>query len=183
MNRLKTFLDTEFTGLHQGTTLISIGLVTEKGDSFYAELINYDKAQIDDWLQANVIDNLILDDFQDNELRDNGKDILLKCDSVMLRKHLGMWLETLGPTEIWSDCLAFDWVLFNNIFGHAFNIPKNVLYIPYDICTQFRQAHVCSDISREEFINYSVDGRKHNALYDAKVIRACHDKLELLLAK
>ena len=94
-----------------------------------------------------------------------------------------MWLGSLGPVEVWSDCLAYDWVLFNDIFGHAFNIPKNVLYIPYDICTQFREAGICADISREEFIEYSVDGVKHNTLYDAHIIKACHNKLELLLMK
>ena len=33
---MKIFFDTEFTGLHQHTTLISIGLVDEVGISFYA---------------------------------------------------------------------------------------------------------------------------------------------------
>lgn len=31
------FFDTEFTGLHKDTTLISIGLVSETGEKFYAE--------------------------------------------------------------------------------------------------------------------------------------------------
>lgn len=34
----KIFFDTEFTGLHQNTTLISIGLVSDEGERFYAEL-------------------------------------------------------------------------------------------------------------------------------------------------
>ena len=32
---MKIFFDTEFTGLHKNTTLISIGLVSETGDEFY----------------------------------------------------------------------------------------------------------------------------------------------------
>jgi len=71
-------------------------------------------------------------------------------------------------------------VLFNNIFGSAFDIPKNVYYIPFDICTMFKLKGVDPDISREEFIGNSVDGEKHNALYDAKVIKACYEKLMLL---
>jgi len=31
----KVFLDTEFTGLHQGTSLISLALVAESGEEFY----------------------------------------------------------------------------------------------------------------------------------------------------
>jgi hypothetical protein len=37
MSKTKIFFDTEFTGLHQGTTLISIGLISECGKTFYAE--------------------------------------------------------------------------------------------------------------------------------------------------
>jgi hypothetical protein len=31
-----------------------MGLVAENGDSFYAELTDYDPHQIDNWLQENV---------------------------------------------------------------------------------------------------------------------------------
>ena len=34
----KIFLDTEFTGLHQKTTLISLGLVSECGETFTPNL-------------------------------------------------------------------------------------------------------------------------------------------------
>jgi hypothetical protein len=43
MKNTKLFLDTEFTGLHQNTTLISIGLIADTGDTFYAELTDYDR--------------------------------------------------------------------------------------------------------------------------------------------
>ncbi len=58
--RTKVFFDCEFTGLHQGTTLISIGLVSDCGKTFYAELTDYDKSHIDDWLQEIVINNLLI---------------------------------------------------------------------------------------------------------------------------
>ena len=44
----KMFFDTEFTGLHQNTTLVSIGLVSDEGERFYAELTDYDDTQCDD---------------------------------------------------------------------------------------------------------------------------------------
>lgn len=46
--KTKLFFDTEFTGLHKNTTLISIGIVSECGCKFYAELTDYDKTQIDE---------------------------------------------------------------------------------------------------------------------------------------
>ena len=53
------YFDTEFTGLHQKTTLISIGLVADNGATFYAELSDYDRTQCDDWIKKNVIAKLL----------------------------------------------------------------------------------------------------------------------------
>jgi hypothetical protein len=36
-----------------------MGLITDTGDTFYAELTDYDPDQIDDW-QENVLNNLVL---------------------------------------------------------------------------------------------------------------------------
>ncbi len=176
MKTTKIFFDTEFTGLHQNTTLISIGLVSECGKSFYAELTDYDKAQIDDWLLVNVIDNLTLVSTP-NMLITNGDEWSVKCTSAQLRGYLKDWLSQFEQAEMWSDCLSYDWVLFNQIFGHAFSIPKNVYYIPFDICTVFKLKDVDPDINREEFASLPDKPSKHNALWDAKVIRECYNKL------
>ncbi|MCC9083727.1 hypothetical protein LOS22_14990 [Enterococcus faecium] len=45
--------------MHKDTTLISIGIIAENGVSFYAELNDYDETQVDEWLQAHVLDNLV----------------------------------------------------------------------------------------------------------------------------
>ena len=175
---MKVFMDTEFTGLHKGTTLISIGLVAENGKSFYAELTDYDKSQVDDWLEENVISHLYLDKAQyDRRLRDSYDEVESVGTADHVKHELEWWLKQFDDIEIWSDCLSYDWVLFNNIFGTAFDIPKNVYYIPFDICTVFKLKGIDPDISREEFIDNSVEGEKHNALYDAKVIKACYEKL------
>lgn len=159
---MKIFFDTEFTGLHKDTTLISIGLVDEKGYTFYAELTDYDKSQCDDWINENVIANL------------TGERSLTKPE---LKLALTDWLSSHGTVEIWSDCLAYDWILFNDIFGGAFDIPKCVYYIPFDICTLMKIKGVDPDINREEFAELESKEQKHNALWDAKVIKACYDKL------
>ena len=41
---MKAFFDTEFTGLHKDTTLISIGIVMADGREFYRELNDYNKS-------------------------------------------------------------------------------------------------------------------------------------------
>ena len=180
MSKTKVFFDTEFTGLHKNTTLISIGLVSECGKTFYAELTDYDETQIDDWLQKNVIDNLIhplgyIDDYILEE--ETPRNLTVYGTTLYVKLHLAKWLSQFEQIEMWSDCLAYNWVLFNNIFGTAFDIPKNVYYIPFDICTLFKIKGIDSDISREAFIGNAVKGNKHNALYDAKVIKYCYEKL------
>lgn len=168
---MKIFFDTEFTGLHQNTTLISIGCIAEDGKTFYAELEDYDKNQIDEWLRENVINNLA---------KSLGE-LFYMADSTSygnthrIAKDLKEWLTQWDKVEMWSDCLSYDWILFNQLFGHAFNIPKNVYYIPFDICTLMKIKGVDPDVSREEFAG--IPGSKHNALHDAKVIKACYDKL------
>lgn len=171
---MKLFFDTEFTGLHQNTSLISIGIVDEINRKFYAEFTDFDGAQVDEWIQDNVIKNLYLE-----KTLPDGTYTQIRGDKNYVKKALVNFFEDYRnePIEMISDCLAYDWVLFNEIFGHAFNIPKNVNYIPTDICTIFRMKGLDPDINREEFISYSVDGKKHNALYDAMVIKKCYEKL------
>lgn len=173
---MKLFFDTEFTGLHKDTTLISIGIIAEDGSEFYCELMDYDKSQIDDWLQENVIDNLLYP--QGKEVYINDGKLPPICHFVgtqnILKEALALWLKQFDRVELWSDCLAYDWVLFNDIFGHAFKIPKNVYYIPFDICTLFKVKGIDPDINREEYAE--INGVKHNALHDAKIIKACYEK-------
>ena len=174
----KIFFDTEFTGLHQNTTLISIGLISECGKTFYAEFNDYDFNQVDDWIKENVINKLQYNGiFQ--KLDETNESISYKSTTENIREKLTIWLAQFGEVEIWSDCLSYDWVLFNQIFGHAFNIPKNVYYIPFDICTLFKLKGIDPDISREKYgcgEHYS-EMPKHNALWDARVIKMCYDKL------
>lgn len=53
--------------------------------------------------------------------------------------------------------------------------PKTASLIPYN--SAWTAISIDPDISREEFIDIKVEGVKHNALYDAKVIRECYLKL------
>jgi len=141
------------------------------------KLIDYDKSQVDNWIKENVIANTfyLKDSGNMDVLQRHNENTIIPTTKERLKGELGEWLSQFDKVEMWSDCLAYDWVLFNDIFGHAFNIPSNVYYIPFDICTLFKLKGVDPDISREGFAE--VDGHKHNALYDAEVIKACYEKL------
>jgi hypothetical protein len=104
-----------------------------------------------------------------------------------VKDALTSWLNQFEDVEMWSDCLSYDWVLFCEIWGHAFNIPKNIYYIPFDICTLFKEKNIDPDINREEFAGNMIEvnteehwgaNPKHNALWDAYVIKACYKKLQ-----
>jgi hypothetical protein len=175
---MKVFFDTEFTGLHQRTTLISIGCVADDGKQFYAELDDFDASQLDDWLQENVIDHLWTPRGHPNP--DDGPIPPYVDYCVGLRADvasaLAAWLAQWESVEMWSDCLAYDWVLFCNLFDGAFTIPTNVYYIPFDLATLFKIKGIDPDISREEYAGIIAGGNKHNALWDAQMIRACYHR-------
>ena len=191
---MKLFFDTEFTGLHKNTTLISIGIVSEDGRTFYCELNDYNESQVNDWIRENVIPKLKFRRPAKNEDEQfaatrhesnpvpnnlyNGYSVEFRGTMADLRYQLNTWLFQFKATcYFWSDCLSYDWVLFNHIFGDAFSIPENVYYIPFDICTLFEVAGIDPDISREMFASVDDGSMKHNALFDAKVIMECYINL------
>jgi hypothetical protein len=100
----------------------------------------------------------------------------MRGESSVIKHQLLQWLEQFEQIEIWSDCLSYDWVLFCELFGHAFKIPENVYYIPFDICTMFKLKGIDPDINRETFLGIK-DRDKHNALADAITIKNCFHKL------
>lgn len=55
---MEIFLDSEFTGLHQNTTLISLGLISKNNKTFYAEFVDYGRLQLNTWINKNIINNL-----------------------------------------------------------------------------------------------------------------------------
>lgn len=182
---MKIFFDTEFTGLYQDTDLISIGLISGTGDTFYAEFTDYDEEKCGDWIVEHVINNLKFDPKNDNgyyhRKRMRGVEkysIELVGNRLYIANELREWLQQWDHVEMWSDCLAYDWVLFCQLFGGAFDVPDNVYYIPFDICTMFKLNGLDPDVNREEFAGIASDTEKHNSLHDAKVIRECYWKLD-----
>jgi hypothetical protein len=176
---MKIFFDCEMTGLHQNTTLISLGVISDYAKEFYAEFTDYDKEYVekDSWLQENVITHLKFNEV-DPFCTTVGSVTNCKGDTDFVTKHFKKWLSQFTKVELWSDCHHYDVTLLFELFGGAFFVPDNVYYIPFDICTLFKAAGIDPDISREAFIDHPIVGDKHNAIYDAKVIRACYDKLK-----
>jgi hypothetical protein len=186
---MELFLDTEFTGLHQQSSLISIALVLDETQFFYAEFTDYDPTKLSTWHQENVIKNLIFSE-RNHFLEVTGKQIHMKGTNLQIREALEEWFKKLPKVEIWADVLAYDWVLFCNIFGDAFQLPKNIFYIPFDMATTLKIKGLNPDISRKDYAfedekqfksfleNYKIEGKtQHNAFVDALVLKAVYDKV------
>ena len=176
---MKVFFDTEFTGLHKDTTLVSIGLVSEDNRQFYAELIDYNEKQCDEWIQENVIANL----YEKNWEKRENTFVPNYCvgGKYEVAKMLGNWFAQFDSVELVSDVCHYDMVLLIDLFGSAFQLPKRVCAACYDINQDIARKYNCSmqeafDKSREDILyqkykEHEIKGDKHNSLYDAKVIR------------
>lgn len=168
---MKIFFDTEFTGLHKNTTLISIGLVTENGDTFYAELNDYNKDEVNPWIQQNVINNLI---------GISGNDTIVG-NKAHVREELHKWLYQFDKIEWVSDVCHYDFVLlidllFNNALDMPYGLWNSACHdINQDIASYLSISEIDAfDYSREKILSDAgifIEGSKHNALYDAKVIK------------
>src|SRR5688500_1063681 len=122
MKRIKLFLDAEFTGLHKQTTLVSLALVSEFDDEFYAEFSDFSVQQVDGWIKENVIQNLLYNEASERTynavVRQPGRLHMVGLSRNVVSELLNFFRYTLerypgySGFEIWSDCLAYDWVLF-----------------------------------------------------------------------
>lgn len=196
---MNLFFDFEFTGLHAGTTPISLGIVAENFGFFYAEFTDYDETQIErekdggEFIKTNVLYNLILEkqNLKENDFYEyyKGNDLFamkVRGNKSFIAEKLKKWLFSFNTQlEMWGDCLHYDWVLFLDLFGSAFDLPECVYYIPFDICTLFKVKNIDPDINREEFVKEYIKtykeaddfSNKHNSLHDADIIMYCYNKL------
>ena len=186
---MKIFFDCEFTGLHKNTTLISIGLVSEDNRTFYAEFIDYDGSQVDDWVKDNVISFLQYNGdkmrhVSNRSLSTDGNvrsySIELSDTFSVVREELISWLRQFDSVEFISDVCHYDMVLLVDLLGST----DDFRYCPacHDINQDISRYYGISlaeafDKSREEILdsfNHNILGKKHNSMYDAKVIKAIY---------
>lgn len=172
------YFDTEFNGLYKDTDLISIGLVSEDGKEFYGEIADNKLNWTDDWIAENVLANTIYY---------GGKEVYSIVDEENyyvgskdeIQGALQHWLSQFDSVQLVSDVCHYDMVLFIDLFGTAFDLPKNVNASCHDINQDIADYYYITErqafeLGREDILNDNdiyIDGEKHNALYDAKVIK------------
>ena len=188
---IKIFFDTEFTGLKKDTTLISIGLVSETGKSFYAELTDFDEnAYNDHFLNQHVFANTMFlktkpVNIQPKQFK--GPDSLTVFgDKKFIRDALMTFFNECRNNsdeniQLVSDVCHYDMVLFIDIFGTAFDIPEFISPVCTDINSMIANYYKITEfeafdknrekILEENKITIPNKFTKHNSLYDALVIK------------
>jgi len=102
------FIDTEFTELSIAPGIISIGLVSEDGNSvFYAELSDtYQSSECSDFVREVVLPKL------------QGGEAIMTMRELSLR--LVDWLNDFSePVQLATDSLQWDWQWIEKIFAEA----------------------------------------------------------------
>lgn len=180
---MKLFFDTEFTGLTKDTTLISIAVIDEDGDMFYAECTDYNKDQVSPWIKENVIDNLIFDGR--NMMEVSTSSVFISGPSDTVGEALINWLAKYDEVQFVSDVCHYDFMLLIDLIsptGCALDLPPNVSAVCHDINQDIAKHMGISDkeafdVSREELVKDTIVnhcGIKHRASHDARVIHAIY---------
>lgn len=187
------FFDNEFTQLKKDTSLISIGIVdSETYERFYAECTDYDRRSVDEWIEKNVIANLgnpIAEDcpYDMHVTYVTGTRREVKYSLLAWLAKIGKLGFTFNGFQFVSDVCHYDFVLLIDLLtdgGTAMELPGNISPCCIDLNAMiatykqitFKEAF---DYSREELlaefgdpIDAYIRMNKHNALYDAEVIKA-----------
>jgi hypothetical protein len=177
---------TEFTKLSQHSELISIGMVSDNGRTFYAESNEWDREKAilnNPFLVDHVIPHLLFEDVA----RYSNADILqaykIKDCRLQIASKLREWLTQFSTVEFWGDVQSYGWMHLCELFGGAREFQElnpNVSYIPMDIATRLHDFGTDPDISRELFANLNNSRLKEqngrNALYKAYLVRSCYDE-------
>lgn len=194
---MKLFFDTEFTGLHKNTTLISVGIAAEDGRRFYGVLNDFDRTQCTKWINENVLKgsvedllcipvSIIEDIGEDGKYRDFW---IVSGNKRLVSIHLNRWLNWIGgydSIQFVSDVCHYDFVLLIDLItngGTAFDLPGNISPVCHDMNQDIARFYKVTDaeafdMDREQIMNdlcgqdYIVKGNKHDAMYDAEVMRA-----------
>ncbi len=171
---MRYFLDTEFIEYPGCIDLISIGIVSEVGDRFYAESSEVDWSKASDWVLKNVRPHLR---FQDEEpdlypLGGRGLEPDMKITAYYgPKKNIGRvlddWVDSPHP-EFWAYYADYDWVAFCWLFGTMLELPERFPKFCRDVKQLACEVHTRLPLQTTT---------EHNALYDAQWTMEAYEHL------
>ena len=103
------FFDTEFTSMAADAHLISIGMVSERGETFYAESMEFSIEACNGFVKREVL-----------PLLDGMRPLML----VQIGFQAGDWLDQFDDVKMLTDASDLDWRFVEQIFAHVW--PENL---------------------------------------------------------
>ena len=182
---MNLYFDTEFESLTQDSKLISIGIVSDDDRELYLEFNDIDVDNQSDWIKQNVLVNTIYYGGVD-------VDTITTLDNYFvgnkneIEKILINFIKQYDDVQFVSDVCHYDFVKLINLFGSALGLPDGVSPCCHDINQDIASYYTITDVeafdmSREgildDFNKCITLGTKHNALYDARVIKEIYKSI------
>src|SRR6187399_454502 len=144
---MQIFFDTEFlvpAGNAVMPELLTIGLVNNLGQTYYAENGDCDITQANDWMQRNVIPHL------------TGP---VKAKAQIAREVREFLQGTDGMPELWAYYGTQDHMLLLDLLGGWANTPE-----PARVCNELNTLFIITGYTAEEMPKNA--GNEHHALDD-----------------
>lgn len=180
---MKYFLDTEFIeGFHKPlfgkrrhfVDLVSVGIVSENGQRYYAVSNDFSARDANEWVKKNVLSKLTLSIpgspaaiFKSNaQIAEEIKAFIYKTSEIHNPASIGNWEEVKHyfPIDFYGYYADYDWVLFCSLFGTMMDLPRGFpMY-----CRDLKQMMDEKKLGEEWKRAVCPDPRdEHNALVDA----------------
>lgn len=145
---MRLYFDCEFIEDGRTIDLLSIGIVSEDGATYYAEPAETDRSRANEWVQANVLPHL--------------------TGSVKPRAQIAS--EIVGfageKPEWWAYFADYDWVALCQLYGTMMDLPAGwPMY-----CRDIKQW--ADQLGSPNLKAATSPGVEHNALADAHWVRS-----------
>lgn len=169
---MRIYYDTEFLegGPLRPISLISIGMVREDGEEYYAVNRNapWDDIYADEWLRENVLPHLPRDREHTEEWRPDYMHAAVKSPRHIAREvanfcYTEFW-QTREALHLWAYYADYDHVVLSQLFGRMTDLPTHMPMYTRD----FKQLN---DMLRPGSGLPQQDGDEHHALADARWLR------------
>lgn len=138
------FFDTEFIDDGRTIELISIGMVKDTGEEYYAESSEVDFSKASPWVMNNVVPSL------------TGKTKSRSEIAYDIRLFAG------NSPEFWAWFASYDWVALCQLYGSMIDLPRNFPRFCHDLKSVLM-------LNGKELVEQP--DSIHNALDDAKWLR------------
>lgn len=176
----RVYIDAEF--LEDGKTieLISIALVKESGEEYYAvnRDMPYARIQHHEWLMDNVIPHLPRrgelgrSNFS-GKLGVDWSSPLVRPYNVIRDEVLAFLSEPDG-IELWGWYSAYDHVLLAQFWGPMVNLPNGIPMFTNDLRQEVERLKRLGVMGQSKSLPRLLGSIQHNALHDAREIKYRH---------